>query len=356
MIWTNSATFTTDTTRPESRQQHGGGAGTPADGGTPTTANDPEGDADGDGLVNEFEDLLGLNSVNPGAADGANGDPDGDGKTNIQEQNDLTHPTGTDLIYLAEGATNTTFDTQIALANPTGDDGPGADHVPEGRRHGDQDLRPDPAADAQDDRHQGHHRARHGGVLDARRSRHRPGRRSHHDSGAQGGLRQPRRARHRHAHRRRRGTSPRARRSGLQPLLPDPEPDDDQDAAVRGDVPAAGPGGAARSRPTPSARQSRFNIWVDNEGITDPALAALASTDVSAIIESTNGVPIIAERAMYLNQRRAGLRRRPRERGRHRAGDAVVPGRGRDRRLLRPVHPDREPERARRRPCRPTTC
>ena len=48
--------------------------------------------------------------------------------------------------------------------------------------------------------------------------------------------------------------------------------------------------------------QSRFNIWVDNEGATDPALKALASAELSAIIESTNGVPIIAERAMYLDQ------------------------------------------------------
>jgi hypothetical protein len=38
--------------------------------------------------------------------------------------------------------------------------------------------------------------------------------------------------------------------------------------------------------------QSRFNIWVD----TEPELEA---TDVSAIVESTNGVAIIAERAMY---------------------------------------------------------
>ncbi|MBA2353154.1 MAG: hypothetical protein H0V80_00650, partial [Acidobacteria bacterium] len=48
--------------------------------------------------------------------------------------------------------------------------------------------------------------------------------------------------------------------------------------------------------------QSRFNIWVDNEGLTDPTLAALASAELSAVIQSTNGVPIIAERAMYLDQ------------------------------------------------------
>jgi hypothetical protein len=37
----------------------------------------------------------------------------------------------------------------------------------------------------------------------------------------------------------------------------------------------------------------RFNIWVNREG---PELAA---TDVSAVVTSTNGVPIIVERAMY---------------------------------------------------------
>ena len=40
---------------------------------------------------------------------------------------------------------------------------------------------------------------------------------------------------------------------------------------------------------------SRFNIWVDLE---DPGLAA---TDVSAVIQVTNGVPIIVERALYLS-------------------------------------------------------
>ena len=40
--------------------------------------------------------------------------------------------------------------------------------------------------------------------------------------------------------------------------------------------------------------QSRFNIWVDQEG------PALADAEVSAVVRSTNGVPIILERAMYL--------------------------------------------------------
>ena len=43
------------------------------------------------------------------------------------------------------------------------------------------------------------------------------------------------------------------------------------------------------------APRSRFNIWVNLE---DPGLA---STDVSAVLTSTNGVPVVVERAMYLS-------------------------------------------------------
>jgi uncharacterized repeat protein (TIGR03803 family) len=41
--------------------------------------------------------------------------------------------------------------------------------------------------------------------------------------------------------------------------------------------------------------QSRFTIWVNQEG------AALASEELSAVVTSTNGVPILVERAMYLD-------------------------------------------------------
>jgi hypothetical protein len=43
----------------------------------------------------------------------------------------------------------------------------------------------------------------------------------------------------------------------------------------------------------------RFNIWVNEEAAADPALAALASTDVSAVFSSDR--PIQVERAMYLD-------------------------------------------------------
>ncbi len=66
------------------------------------------------------------------------------------------------------------------------------------------------------------------------------------------------------------------------------------------------------SRPTTSTVR-RFNIWVDDEA---PRLAA---TDVSAVITSDDGSPIIVERAMYLTSAGAPVQRRSRERGRHRA-------------------------------------
>jgi hypothetical protein len=53
------------------------------------------------------------------------------------------------------------------------------------------------------------------------------------------------------------------------------------------------PDGSALSRDFAVAPQSRFNIWVDLED------AKLADTAVSTVIESLNGVPVIAERAMW---------------------------------------------------------
>jgi hypothetical protein len=53
------------------------------------------------------------------------------------------------------------------------------------------------------------------------------------------------------------------------------------------------PSGQTIIKNYPVAANSRFNIWVDTE---DPKLA---STAVSTIIKSTNGVPIIVERSMW---------------------------------------------------------
>ena len=54
------------------------------------------------------------------------------------------------------------------------------------------------------------------------------------------------------------------------------------------------------------APRSRFNIWVNTEEFPPGSgNRLLGSTDVSAVIEVTNGVPIIAERSMYMTTPRA---------------------------------------------------
>jgi pimeloyl-ACP methyl ester carboxylesterase len=53
------------------------------------------------------------------------------------------------------------------------------------------------------------------------------------------------------------------------------------------------PDGTSLTKDYPVAARSRFNIWVDRE---DPLLA---DTAVSTVVTSTNGVPVIVERAMW---------------------------------------------------------
>ena len=84
--------------------------------GVPTL--EPTGDADGDGLPNGFESQYGLDPFG-GPGSGPADDPDGDGRTNQQEMQDGTHPRGFVITFLAEGATGAFFDTRLAIANPT---------------------------------------------------------------------------------------------------------------------------------------------------------------------------------------------------------------------------------------------
>jgi hypothetical protein len=53
------------------------------------------------------------------------------------------------------------------------------------------------------------------------------------------------------------------------------------------------PDGGTITRVYPVAAQSRFTLWVDQED------TKLVDTAVSAIIESSNGVPIVVERSMW---------------------------------------------------------
>ena len=73
-----------------------------------------DGDTDTDGLPNGWESDYGLD---PHTGD-AGADPDGDGRTNLEEYQQGTHPRGFVITYFAEGATGSFFDTVIAVANP----------------------------------------------------------------------------------------------------------------------------------------------------------------------------------------------------------------------------------------------
>src|SRR4029453_16574359 len=75
-------------------------------------------DSDGDGLTNDWETLYGLNPNSAAGVDGAAGDPDGGGRTHAAEQTAGSHPRGTLKRYLAEGVSNGFFATRFAIANP----------------------------------------------------------------------------------------------------------------------------------------------------------------------------------------------------------------------------------------------
>lgn len=77
--------------------------------------NAPLDDSDGDGLPTAYEVGFGLN---PGVND-ASLDPDGDGRTNLQEYQANSHPRGFNTSLFAEGATGAFFSTRLALVNPT---------------------------------------------------------------------------------------------------------------------------------------------------------------------------------------------------------------------------------------------
>ena len=292
-VWTNTANVTSNNATDPNPGNNTGNIGN----GAPTLTNTAA-DADGDGLSNGFEQKFGLNGLNNSPAEGAAGDPDGDGKTNAQEQAEGTHPRGFVITFLAEGATGAFFDTRLALANPTatralvltrfqkGDGTTISDYrviPPFSRTTIDVETLPGleaaefstlVEADVQV-------------VADRTMSWDSTGYGSHAERGiltrtatkwyfAEGATFGP---------------------FNLFYLVQNPNAQ-----AAQVTVTYLLASGAPLTKNYTVPAQSRFNIWVDNEGATDPTLAALASAELSAVIESTNGVPIIAERAMYLDQ------------------------------------------------------
>ena len=105
-------------------------------------------DSDGDGLPDSYEIAFGLNPNSAIGDDGAGGDPDGDGQTNLQEfqAQPSTHPRGFQRRYLAEGAVNAFFSTEIDILNPDAQRGEDAGAHPAGRadRAHDRDHRAEP--------------------------------------------------------------------------------------------------------------------------------------------------------------------------------------------------------------------
>jgi hypothetical protein len=82
-------------------------------------------DPDDDGMPSEWEATFSLDAADP--LDGAL-DPDADGTTNRAEFEAGSHPRGLFKHYLAEGADNAFFSTEIAVLNPNASGTPSAPH------------------------------------------------------------------------------------------------------------------------------------------------------------------------------------------------------------------------------------
>ncbi|MBL8142094.1 MAG: hypothetical protein JNM38_13345 [Acidobacteria bacterium] len=247
-------------------------------------------DTDADGLPDAWETQFGLDPYSATGADGASGDVDVDGVVNSAEYAAGTHPAGTVTRYLAEGATSTFFTTTLGLANPgtdpvhallrfqtsTGATVPHAVTVPaQASRTVVVNTLPglaqaEFATVVESDAVLAVHRML---TWDAA---------SGYGSHLEGAVPAPATQWY---------LAEGSTNVGFQLfyLLQNPAA-----TAAEVEIRYLLPAGAPVVRTYTVAPGTRFNVWAN----TDPALAA---TDVSAVVTVTNGVPIIVERAMYLD-------------------------------------------------------
>jgi hypothetical protein len=255
-------------------------------------------DTDADGMPDLFE--LGY-SLDPRSATDAGADPDADGRTNLQEFQANTHPRGFFTRLLAEGATNSFFDLRLALVNPDTapaavllrflkSDGAVLSHslTLSGMRRTTLDAKAISGLGAAEFSTVIESDVRV--VVDRTMTWDASGYGSHTETSiaaaastwylAEG-----------------------ATHSGfdLFYLIQNPN-----SAAVTVRVRYLLPNGTVLEKDYAVAASSRFTIWVNREARTDPTLAGLGTTDLSAVLTVTSGGPIVVERAMYLGAE-AGL-------------------------------------------------